>query len=324
MENVPKMRSVQCRDAFMERFGWLPTQTAWDVWNCKHGIHHDKVGPRENRRCERRVRWSEEPEMEAWMLANDKGRDTKTISEEFRAIFGFGLTQTQITGFRQSHGTTKRKAHGNACAWHERPIGYESAAKNGYIKVKVREKAEVPGSKDNWEFKHRLVWKQVHGTDVPEDCDIMFADGDIRNFDPANLVAVPHRLQAQLKSFSYWDAESLEAAVAMCMLHTAIIDAKSAHKVCPVCGRSFSENARQRETRMGKTVCCPDCAREKAWLKSGNAARFHKPKGWAECAVCGKRFAKMKKTQRRCTECIAENPKLSVERHREIHGREQA
>ena len=90
----------------------------------------------------------------------------------------------------------------------------------------------------------------------------MFADGDMRNFDPENLVAVPHKLQAQLKACEYWDAESLEAAVAMCMLHTAIIDAKSAHKVCPICGRRFAEDARQRDTRLGKTVCCPDCARE--------------------------------------------------------------
>ena len=117
MENVPKMRSGQCRDAFMERFGWLPSQTAWDVWNGRRGLHHDKVG-RVTRRCERRVRWSEEPEMEAWMLEHDQGRDTKTVSEEFRAVFGFGLTQTQITGFRQSHGTTTLKAHGKGGAWH--------------------------------------------------------------------------------------------------------------------------------------------------------------------------------------------------------------
>lgn len=323
LENVPKMRSGQCRDAFMEKFGWLPSQTAWDVWNGRRGLHHDKVG-RVTRRCERRVRWSEEPEMEAWMLEHDQGRDTKTISEEFRAVFGFGLTQTQITGFRQSHGTTTRRAHGKGGAWHERPVGYEIATNNGYIKVKVREKAEVPGSKDNWEFKHHLVWKQAHGTEVPEGCDIMFADGDMRNFDPENLVAVPHKLQAQLKTCEYWDAESLEAAVAMCMLHTAIIDAKSAHKVCPICGKRFAEDARQRDTRLGKTVCCPDCARDKAWLKSGNAAKFRKPKGWAECAVCGKRFAKTKKTQKRCPECIAEKPRHSAERHRAIYRKEQA
>ena len=108
---------------------------------------------------------------------------------------------------------------------------------------------------------------------MPEGCDIMFADGDMRNFDPENLVAVPHKLQAQLKACEYWDAESLEAAVAMCMLHTAIIDAKSAHKVCP---------------------------------------------------ICGKRFAKTKKTQKRCPECIAAKPRHSAERHRAIYRREQA
>ena len=101
----------------------------------------------------------------------------------------------------------------------------------------------------------------------------MFADGDMRNFDPENLVAVPHKLQAQLMACEYWDAESLEAAVAMCMLHTAIIDAKSAHKVCP---------------------------------------------------ICGKRFAKTKKTQKRCPECIAAKPRHSAERHRAIYRREQA
>ena len=42
------------------------------------------------------------------------------------------------------------------------------------------------------------------------------------------------------------------------------------------------------------------------------------------CSVCGKRFAKTKKTQKRCPECIAAKPRHSAERHRAIYRREQA
>lgn len=276
-----------------------------------------------SRRCERRVRWSEEPEMEAWMLEHDKGRPAKAVSEDFRAAFGFGLTPVQVTGFRQSHGTTVRAAR--CCGeWRERPVGSESVGKDGYIKVKVREKAEVPGSKDNWEFKHHLVWKRAHGTDVPEGCDIMFADGDMRNFDPSNLVAAPRRLRARLKAYAYWDAESLEAAIAMCELDSAAINAKSAHRVCRICGRRFSEDERRRRTRLGRTACCPDCIRKRAWFEPGAQRRLRRPKGRAVCAVCGGTFERTAAGQRRCPGCIDERPKLSVGAHARTHRKEKS
>lgn len=66
-----------------------------------------------------------------------------------------------------------------------REIGEERITKDGYIKVKVRD-----GSLNkNWELKHRLMYEKYHG-EIPEGHKIIFADGNRRNFDKDNLIAV--------------------------------------------------------------------------------------------------------------------------------------
>ena len=42
---------------------------------------------------------------------------------------------------------------------------------------------------DNWELKHRIIYKQHYG-DIPNGYNIMFADKNKRNFDIDNLILV--------------------------------------------------------------------------------------------------------------------------------------
>ena len=62
------------------------------------------------------------------------------------------------------------------------PIGTESITKGGYIKVKV-------GEPNKWKLKQRYIYEQHYG-EIPKDCNVIFADKNIRNFDINNLVLV--------------------------------------------------------------------------------------------------------------------------------------
>ena len=66
-----------------------------------------------------------------------------------------------------------------------RAIGSERVDKNGYILIKTQD-----GHKNkNWTRKHRYLYEQEYGK-VPKGHKVIFADGNIRNFDLNNLIVV--------------------------------------------------------------------------------------------------------------------------------------
>lgn len=66
-----------------------------------------------------------------------------------------------------------------------RAIGSERVDKNGYILIKTQD-----GHKNkNWTRKHRYLYEQEYGK-VPKGYKVIFADGNIRNFDLNNLIVV--------------------------------------------------------------------------------------------------------------------------------------
>ena len=62
------------------------------------------------------------------------------------------------------------------------PIGTESINKGGYIKVKV-------GEPNKWKLKQRYIYEQHYG-EIPNNYNVIFADGNKMNFDIDNLIAV--------------------------------------------------------------------------------------------------------------------------------------
>lgn len=65
------------------------------------------------------------------------------------------------------------------------PVGTERKTKGGYIKIKVKD-GEL---NKNWKFKHRYIYEQHYGS-IPENCKIIFLDGNKYNFDINNLKMV--------------------------------------------------------------------------------------------------------------------------------------
>ena len=293
-------------DAFEREFGRRPSKDSLFQKANKMGLRKSRNTHERSARAQKTMRWSS-PEFERernWMLENDKNESVFLTIEGFEREFGIRLNRSQVTLFRATYGTSRRVSHGGGKP--SKPIGSERIGKDGYLMVKVREWPDVPQSKDNWRFKHHVVYEENHGT-IPEGHIVMFADRDTRNFDPDNLVAIPRKLIGVLNQGYKWsDAETLKAAIGCATLDVAIVDAKNAPRVCAVCGKRFTMPYRSNQVRN----TCPECVKSgrKHYERRGSA-------GDAECAVCGKPFMRDRKDQRRCRDCIREKPKHSVEAH---------
>lgn len=263
------------------RFGSGKSEQAVYVKANQRGLHRPKDSER-RKRAERVVRWSKEPEMSAFMAENDNGSIPAAI-EKFRDRFGITLTATQVSAFRTAHGTQSKRGRSTAQDWHRRPIGYERDTGNGYVLVKVREDPDVPGSKDNWEKKHVLVWERTRGLDLPDGWLVMFCDGDPSNLDPANLKAVPRSLIGVMNGGAAWhDRATCEAAVAVAMVKCAASEAVARPRRCGVCGREFTPDNRSGMQAKRNQRTCREC------LDKGLRA----PKDYGEktCPECGARF----------------------------------
>lgn len=91
----------------------------------------------------------------------------------------------------------------------EYPIGAEREIKDGYIVVKIDNRSGIP-SRKWWKFKHHIIWEAVHGP-VPKDHKIIFADGNIRNFDINNLVLVSQAELAIMNKNGLYYKENADA-----------------------------------------------------------------------------------------------------------------
>jgi len=285
-------------DAFETRFGWRPTPMGLYQKAFRLGLVKRRRSDERGKTVERTIRWSDATcaEFREWMLANDRGHSIATIVDAFEDEFGIRLTRGQVNQFRARYGIGRRAHHGGRPPV---PVGTERDTGKGYIVVKVAERATVPMSKDNWKLRHRIVWEREHGCPVPEGCEIVHADHDYRNDDPANLVAVDKGLVGIIngQGLDYWDAESLQVAVARAKLIAAARAAESgSERVCAVCGRVFKPQG-ERAKRPKPVQTCPDCLA--MGRKSGGPTERT-----VACRVCGMVFTTRNQRQKRCRECI--------------------
>lgn len=263
-ENYPCLGMEGTAEAFETEFGYRRGARAISVKAHRMGLHVWRADATTSKAgCVRKVYWSREPVMSAWMAENDHGRITATI-DAFEAEFGFRLTRAQVNLYRQTHGTVSRKSWRTSRI----PVGTERVSK-GYVWVKVRDHATVPGSKDDWEQKSHVVWEMENGRPVPDGCEVTFCDGDHRNFDPENLMAVPKAVVGIINGqhIQYHDEATLETAVAIAKLAHAAGRAGCRPRPCETCGREFTPE-QPRQTN------CREC------IDSGAAARTRARKVW--------------------------------------------
>ena len=136
-----------------------------------------------------------------------KNNSYKEITKKMNDRFNCDFSEGQITGFmarnklvtgRGGHfkkgsipwnkglkgymGANKTSFKKGTIPPNQVPIGTESITKGGYIKVKV-------GEPNKWKLKQRYIYEQHYG-EIPNNYNIIFADGNKMNFDIDNLIAV--------------------------------------------------------------------------------------------------------------------------------------
>ena len=150
-------------------------------------------------------KWSEEEK--EYLASIVKGKSYKEIATLMKNKFNYDFTDQQIKGAMNRYnlttgtmgyfkkgftpwnkglkgyiGANKTSFKKGAIPPNQAPVGTESYTKDGYIKVKIADP-------NKWELKQRLIYKQHHG-DIPKGHNVIFADGDMYNYDIDNLIAV--------------------------------------------------------------------------------------------------------------------------------------
>lgn len=256
-------------DAFARKFGRVPKRSSFISKASTLGLKKDATLAHH--------KWT--AEAEAWFREFVPGHSEREISAEHERLFGVPLTESQIGNAKHRLGVKSgtnggrfqkgNVPHNKGRSWDEqgispesqarsratcfkkgqvsgiaavrkREIGFERVSKDGYIEVKVKDGLQGEAN-DNFRMKHQLVWEEANGQPVPPSTHIVFADGDKRNFDPDNLVAVPRSLWAAIckHRMQYHDAESLRACMNVARLYHAAYAASLTPRRCQKCGRTF-------------------------------------------------------------------------------------
>lgn len=219
------------------------------------------------------MKWTEE--MAAFLVDNAPGRTSEELTDLFEGRFGARLTASQLANACFRFGAKGRVNTGDfetgSVPWNKglpqdewgmdeaayararshrfeaghvphnrRPLGHERVDKDGFVEVKVSD-GRGRASKRNYRAKHRVEYERAHGP-VPDGCAVAFADGDRRNFDPENLVAVPKGLLFAVNHMGipYSDRATLETAVAIARVRSAARAAALRHpRTCGECGGEF-------------------------------------------------------------------------------------
>lgn len=168
------------------------------------------------------------------------------VSAMFAERFGLPLTKEQVHYVRAKLGTyagitfglqpgtsigaATRFAKGNVPKQGQRfKVGDERTDKDGYIWVKVSESGNdnpnaTHSARRCWRLKSHIVWEQAHGDAVPDGHAIIFANRDITDFTPENLVAVPRGVLSTMNvlNMQYYDAATLEACMTLAKVRMAL------------------------------------------------------------------------------------------------------
>ena len=109
-----------------------------------------------------------------------------------------------------------------------KPIGYERISKDGYIEVKIAMRRSDTGNKNNFVAKHRLIWEQANGP-IPNDCKVIFLDGNKRNFAIENLALVTNAENLELTRNGL-RSENLSLAETGLLVAKSIVKTREAKK----------------------------------------------------------------------------------------------
>lgn len=273
-ERYPTTPNGDLLDAFERRFGWRMTSSSLASWASDAGL----------RKSSRHVSWREHPEYDEFLRETVPGRIESEIADAFEREFGIRLTSSQVGNAKARLGVRSgtvggRFEPGNVPAnkgrtwdemgipedkrermrsgqfkpgnlpWTTREVGEERVTKDGYVEVHVAQRRREKAN-DQWVLKQRLVWQEANGRRLRPDEMVVFADGDRRNFDPGNLVAMTMAEHAVIirSGIAYADRETCETAIGIARLKMAASRASMRPRRCRRCGREFAPRYERQRT----------------------------------------------------------------------------
>lgn len=141
---------------------------------------------------------------------------------------GQGLTGANTTSFKKGHVPANHKP-----LWSERVC-----SKDGYVYISIPEQNPYTGFSTRYKQKHVWLWEQVNGP-TPKGSAIIFRDGDIRNFDQANLLCITRKELLVLNSHNY---KTAPAELKPSILALARVEAEAGIRTRPGRGRKLRES----------------------------------------------------------------------------------
>lgn len=216
---APGRSTKECVDALNERFNAHFTRGQIQNYKNNHRILSGKncwefVDHKKHQKFPEEIR--------IFIQENYKGTGHKKMSEMIKKKFDYDMTAKQVKGFYANNhldsGLTGRFEKGSvpknkgkkqtefmSLEMIERtkatrfkngqmphntdPIGTVKALKDGYLWLKIDDKLKPKRKKDNWKPLHHFMYQFYHGP-IPDGYDVMFLDGNKRNFDKDNLEIV--------------------------------------------------------------------------------------------------------------------------------------
>lgn len=161
-----------------------------------------------------RLTWTQE--QDEWLRRNFPNMGGLKAVDEFNKVFGVNKSHRAIEGraHRLNLKVAPKVVEANRRFPRRVPLETIKEDNNGYLIIKTGE-----GS-SGWKRYHRYLWEKTHG-ELPKGYKVMFLDGDIRNFDKENLIAVPAKYFAWMNKLKLRgeDVEINLTAVRWCELY---------------------------------------------------------------------------------------------------------
>ena len=172
-------------------------------------------------------------EQKAWLRRTYKKHDWRETCRRFNAKYGVNTNPSALRTWMNKNGIfaggrdgkfdpgltpwnagTKGRTTRNSGSFKPgqmpptlRPVGYErDPNREECVVVKVSDEWDpARGKYGIWKRKHHLVWEQHHGRPVPEDCVVIFDNGDLTDFRPENLSLLSRSEYLALRHQDYWE-----------------------------------------------------------------------------------------------------------------------
>ena len=98
--------------------------------------------------------------------------------------------------------------------------GHENVRKDGYVWISVRQRNQHTGFERRYVLKHKWLWERENGP-LPKGYALKCLDGNRRNTDPDNWVAIPRAMLPLLAGKSGRDYDSAPASLKPVIMATA-------------------------------------------------------------------------------------------------------